>query len=54
MAPNIYITKLEVAECSGIVNLHAKILEGAEKLEFPLHAPIELHIISKEELKTII
>jgi len=33
------------------VDLHAKILKEAEKLKLPLYAPIELHIVSKEELK---
>ncbi|MCD6368539.1 MAG: nucleotidyltransferase domain-containing protein [Thermoproteales archaeon] len=33
------------------VELRTKILEKAEDLELPLYAPIELHIIGKEELK---
>ena len=32
------------------VELRAKILEEAEKLGLPLYAPIELHIIGREEL----
>jgi len=31
--------------------LHAKILEVAEELGLPPYAPVEFHIISKEELK---
>jgi len=31
--------------------IRAKILEEAEKLKLPPYAPIELHIISKKELK---
>jgi len=31
--------------------LHAKILEEAERLELPPYAPVEFHIISDRELK---
>jgi len=33
------------------VELRARILEEAERLKMPLYAPVELHIISGEELK---
>ena len=33
------------------VELRSRILEEAEKLGLPLYAPIELHIIGKEELR---
>jgi len=33
------------------VELRAKILEKAEELRLPMYAPIELHIIGKEEVK---
>ena len=33
------------------VEIRAKILERAEKIKLPPYAPIELHIISREELE---
>ena len=33
------------------VELRTKILKEAERLGLPLYAPIDLHIISKEELR---
>ena len=33
------------------VELRMKIMEKAEELNLPLYAPIELHIVSKEDLR---
>ena len=34
-----------------VIELRTKIMERAEELRLPVYAPIELHIIGKEEIK---